>query len=257
MALNSKIEWCDHTLNLWWGCTKVHAGCDNCYAERESNRWGFEIWGNDNYRRCIISALDKLEEMQNKAFKEGKIRRVFIGSMMDLFEKPMPMIYGNELLKSDTGYYRDILFEGVPELTNLEFLFLTKRPSNINKYIPKGWKTNPPKNVMFGASIVNQATADKVMQQLKPVNGRKFLSVEPQLAELTLLPWLKTKSVDWVIQGGESGPKRRPFDTDWARKLRDECAKVKIPYFFKQVDKVKPIPEDLLIREFPRFGMAT
>jgi len=57
--------------------------------------------------------------------------------------------------------------------------------------------------------------------------------------------------VDWVIVGGESGPKRRPINPDWARDLRDQCKEAGVPYFFKQMDKIQPIPEDLMIREFP------
>jgi protein gp37 len=57
--------------------------------------------------------------------------------------------------------------------------------------------------------------------------------------------------IDWVIVGGESGPKKRPFNPDWARTIRDECQEAGVPFFMKQIDKVQPIPEDLLIREFP------
>lgn len=253
MALNSLIEWCRHTLSFWWGCVEVHEGCVNCYAAAIARRWGFDIWGNKKYRRYIKSSMQSLAKMQNDAAAAGEIHTVFVGSMLDIFEKPMPLIdnKGN-LMDINTGDLRKTFLEElVPASPNLLFLLLTKRPSNINKYIPASWKTNPPANVMFGASVVNQATADKVMEQLKPVNGRKFLSVEPQLEELTLLPYLKKNEVSWIIQGGESGPKRRPFDTAWARKLRDECIKTKTPYFFKQVDKVLPIPKDLMIREFP------
>ena len=45
MAQNTKIQWAQHSLNLWWGCTKVHAGCDNCYAEATAKRWGQDVWG--------------------------------------------------------------------------------------------------------------------------------------------------------------------------------------------------------------------
>jgi len=55
MAKNSLIEWCNHTANLWWGCTQVHSGCDNCYANTLAHRWGFDIWGKDRYRREIQS----------------------------------------------------------------------------------------------------------------------------------------------------------------------------------------------------------
>jgi protein gp37 len=57
--------------------------------------------------------------------------------------------------------------------------------------------------------------------------------------------------VDWVINGGESGPNRRPFNTDWGRQLRDDCKFAGVPFFFKQVDKVLSIPKDLTIRQFP------
>ncbi len=253
MAKDSKIEWTDHTANLWWGCTKVHEGCDNCYANALAHRWGHDVWGNDACRRWIQSTQKEIEKMQNAAANAGQIHRVFVGSMMDIFEKPMPMVDGKgELFKSTTGDMRDIFFEEiVPASPNLLFLLLTKRPSNINKYIPKSWLTKPPKNVMFGATVINQRTADMVMNQLTKVKGRKFLSVEPQLSELTLKQWLVKKQIDWVIQGGESGPHKRPFNTDWARSLKAECKQTKTPYFFKQIDKVKPIPDDLLIRQLP------
>jgi protein gp37 len=134
----------------------------------------------------------------------------------------------------------------------LIFLFLTKRPSNINKFIPEEWKVNPPSNVMFGASVVNQKTADTLVPQLLKVNGLRFLSVEPQLDQLSLIKWLPSDELHWIIQGGESGHGRRPFDTNWGRSLRDECQETGVAYFFKQVDKVIEIPEDLKIREFYR-----
>jgi len=57
MAQNSKIEWTTHTANLWHGCTKVHKGCDNCYAEALAKRWGNDVWGNDKPRKMPLIAL--------------------------------------------------------------------------------------------------------------------------------------------------------------------------------------------------------
>ena len=57
--------------------------------------------------------------------------------------------------------------------------------------------------------------------------------------------------IDWVICGGESGHGKREFNPDWARSLRDECEVFEVPFFMKQWDKVKAIPDDLMIREFP------
>lgn len=254
MAENSTIEWTKHTANLWHGCTKVSDGCDNCYAESIAIRWGNIIWGNDNPRKKIKSFSADLNKYQRSAAKANKIDRVFVGSMMDIFEKSMPLVDSKgKLSDKTTGDLRTEFFENISNgsYPNLMFLLLTKRPSNINKYIPEAWKQSPPANVMFGTSPCNQLTAITLIEQLLQVKGNKFLSVEPQLSEITLLPWFQSGQIDWVIQGGESGPGKRPFDTDWARKLKAECDATNTAYFFKQIDKVQKIPNDLLIREYP------
>jgi protein gp37 len=77
----------------------------------------------------------------------------------------------------------------VEQNPNLIFLLLTKRPSNINKYIPEAWKDNPPANVMYGASVVDQQSANDVARAFSKVNGSKFLSVEPLLEEIDMAPF--------------------------------------------------------------------
>lgn len=196
MAENSKIEWTHHTVNLWWGCTAVHAGCDNCYAETLANRWGKDVWGNENPRRATKSWTQDLDKYQAKAAALGQIHNVFIGSMMDIFEKPMPLVdyKGNQPTGHVpnkpfyTGMLRDLLFDLISrgKYSNLMFLFLTKRPSNINKQIPEAWILNPPANVMFGASISDQETADTILPQLLKVKGNRFLSIEPQLGQIDI-----------------------------------------------------------------------
>ncbi|HWY37402.1 MAG TPA: DUF5131 family protein [Bacteroidia bacterium] len=251
---NSEIEWCHHTQNLWWGCTEVHEGCDNCYAKKLSHRWGEDVWGNNVFRLEIKSWEQELLKFQRKALEAGENHRVFIGSMMDISEKPKPLRNRQHVeLGYTTGHLRAKLFEVVvPQCPNLDFLFLSKRPSNFNKYIPEAWKTNPPSNVIFGTSPVNQETANKLVPQLLEVKGRRFLSVEPQLEEINLKSWLN--DIDWVIVGGESGPGKRPFDANWARTIRDQCKEANVPFFMKQMDKVKAIPNDLMIREFPEIN---
>lgn len=252
MSENSKIEWCKHTANLWWGCVEVHEGCDNCYARVLSNRWGQDVWGNDVPRREIKSVWKDLSKYQKIAKEANEVHKVFVGSMMDIFEKPMPLMDSKGTKRMyDTESLRRQLFANIDfgYYPNLLFLFLTKRPSNINKYIPENWKNNPPSNVMFGTSPVNQETAYTLINQLVKVNGKRFLSVEPQLASISLLHWLP--KIDWVIQGGESGHHKRPFNLEWAYDLREQCKAANVPYFFKQIDKVRQIPEDLMTREFP------
>jgi protein gp37 len=281
MAENSKIEWTKHTANLWHGCAKVSAGCDNCYAEVLSHRWGNDVWGNDKPRKLIGSFFRDLDKFQTLAEKANEMHRVFVGSMMDIFEKPMPLIdsKGNKWSGGDTGFLRARFFDAITQgdYNNLMFLFLTKRPSNINKYIPESWKINPPENVMFGTSPVNQETANILIKQLLEVKGKKFLSIEPMLSEISFrwAGWhdYKNKStreiingepclvkyeydgfkgIDWVIVGGESGHHKRPFNCNWARTIRDQCKENNVPFFMKQIDKIQPIPEDLKIREFPQ-----
>jgi len=245
MGKDSKIEWTHHTANLWWGCTEVHAGCDNC---------GVSLWGAGSKRKAIKSVWKDLAKYQRLAAEAGETHRVFVGSMMDIFEKDMPLQVPLEHHES-TDSLRQELFtqitwgehdEGL--YPNLMFLFLTKRPSNIRKMVPAGWLDNPPPNVMFGYSAVDKSSWRNV-DDLRKVNGKRFLSVEPQLEDLGEVD---LTGIDWVIQGGESGHGRRPFNLDWARSMRDQCAEAGVPYFFKQIDKIQPIPEDLMIRQFPK-----
>ena len=253
MAEFTGIEWCDHTKNLWWGCTRVHQGCDFCYAAKEANRFQGDIWGNGSPRILTMSRYQKWSKWSKQHEELGRNVRVFVGSMMDIFEKPMPALnwYKQpEPGEETTEASRDRLFlEIVPKYPTIDFLLLTKRPSNIPKYIPQNWRQNPPKNVLFGASVVDKQSMISVNRHFNSIYGKRFLSIEPLLEEVSLENW-KGPLPDWVIVGGESGPNRRPFNPDWARKLRDECAMLGIPFFMKQIDKKIPVPEDLMIRQF-------
>lgn len=269
MAENSKIEWTDHTGNLWWGCTNVHAGCDNCYAETWSNRFNNNLWGNDAPRKLVKSVWGKFAKWQRDAAAANEKHVVFVGSMMDIFEKPLRVIDNDEKETGQTtGDLRNRFFnQVVPASPNLIFLLLTKRPSNINRMVPAEWLENPPANVMYGASVVDQKSADDVARHLSKVKGPKFLSVEPLLEDVNMKPFILhyyndddrteppvnewSMTVDWVIVGGESGDGRRPFDPDWARHIRHDCEATGTPFFMKQMDKKKAIPADLMIRQFP------
>ncbi|RZJ71100.1 DUF5131 family protein [Flavobacterium sp.] len=264
MAQNSKIEWTHHTLNLWSGCTKVHEGCDNCYAEKLSHRWGNDVWGNDKPRKLVKSAFAELNRFQKLAAAANETHRVFVGSMMDIFEKPVKMIdskgdpYIVDGIHWTTGKMRQIFFSMVEmgKFPNLHFLLLTKRPSNINKYTPESWKENPPANVMFGISLSVEKNVADLFPYFIKVKGRKFLSIEPQiesidLAEPTEKFGYPIHHINWIIQGGESGPGKRPFDLKWAYEMKELCEVANVPYFFKQIDKIQQIPDDLMIRQFP------
>ena len=277
---NTKIEWADHSANIWEGCTKVGPMCDNCYAETTNHRWGKDNWGNDKPRLHVKSFNSNLNKYQKEAAAAGEIHTVFVGSMMDIFEKPMPLTgklapkEGDPLfvLKDGaevplmTDQLRTDFFEKISAGTypNLLFLLLTKRPSNINKYIPEAWRINgAPNNVMFGCSPDSQHDIGQLLQ----VKGRLFLSCEPLLGPLMLTTCcpihatsetppmqgymvgsddgkstlyrtpgeaLSNSKIEWVIAGGESGHHARPSHPDWFRSLRDQCAAAGVKFHFKQ-----------------------
>lgn len=262
MGLNSNIEWTDHTINLWWGCSKVHTGCKNCYAEHLSDvRYKNDLWGENKPRRIVKGAFDKLRQIQNIGQETGIRQRVFIGSMMDIFEESKSVVdaKGNQVFHhvdgepsgTTTQHLREKLFYEIHSnmYDMIDFQLLTKRPENAFKSVPYSIWENPPSNVMIGASVSNQETYHQMMASLVLIPFKKFLSVEPMIGPIDIDD---EKNVDWIIVGGESGPKKRPFDTIWASNLQYKAGILRIPYFFKQIDKVQDIPEAMLVREFPR-----
>lgn len=258
MAENTKIEWADHTVNLWWGCSKVNAGCKNCYAEALANRFGGGIWGEKAKRKLIKSAFKDLRKYQKQAKEAGTKYRIFCGSMMDIFEDSKFLI--NHEPQAETEWLRRKLFMEIEkgDYPNLIFLFLTKRPENINYMIPEKWHLlGVPRNVWFGLSLANQQITDEKLPFFADavINAKKFLSIEPQVGPINILShiWPQFSPIRWVIQGGESGAKKRPFNLDWAYSMKDQCEEAGIPYFFKQIDKVQRIPMALQIRELPKF----
>jgi len=249
---NTKISWTDHTLNLWWGCSKVNEACKNCYAEGISKRFGNDLWGEDKDRKIVFSASDDLDKYQRKAKKENKKVKVFVGSMMDIFEDSKNLIGFN--LRLNTNCVRDLFFSSINKnlYPNLIFLFLTKRPFNISKYIPDEWKDNPPNNVWIGVTVYNEDNAWEMGKLLMDSkwNGKMFFSIEPQLEEIR---HIDLTGIDWVIQGGESGHNKRQFKLEWADTMRKICKEQNVPYFFKQIDGKAPIPKEMNIKQYPKF----
>lgn len=276
MAKDSKIEWTMHTANLWWGCVEVHAGCDHCYAKTLDKRYGGgQHWGAYAPRRAIAGVWGSLASMQAAAAKAGEVHRVFVGSMMDIFERSRPTV---DQKGNDTGWtteqLRDRLFyEVIRSSPNLQFLLLTKRPQNILRMIPESWLERPPTNVIYGYSPVNQETTDQGIPALLSVPGRHFLSCEPLLGAIDLtdvqfdqysrmdvlegcgistkpgyggqtIPNAYCNRIDWVIVGGESGHGARPMHPDWARGIRDQCVASGVPFLFKQWGEYAPISHD-------------
>lgn len=226
MAQNSSIEWTDHTFNPWWGCSKVSPACDNCYAELWAKRMGHQVWGSAADRRFFSDAhWNEPLAWNEDARAARKRKRVFCASMADVFERR------SELNPQRTRLWRLI------ELTPwLDWLLLTKRPQNISQMAP--WGDDWPTNVWLGTTVESQVYAERRLPFLLQ-NGAvvRFLSCEPLLGPLDLSPWFHKTGlypIDWVIAGGESGPRSRPMHPDWAGKLLHQCQKAKVPFHFKQ-----------------------
>jgi protein gp37 len=225
MGKSTDISWCHHTFNPWWGCQRVSPGCEHCYAESKAKWLAPGIWGppKTSTRRTFGDRHWREPLTWNAtAIAAGERRLVFCASMADVFED-------NVTVESS----RLRLWDVIRATPMLDWLLLTKRPQNVWDMLPSSYWSN----VWLGTSTETQEYADLRMPQLARMRDRVpvlFVSVEPQLERLSLLPWLRGGFVDWVIVGGESGPRHRPFDVDWARALRDECAATGVAFHYKQ-----------------------
>lgn len=270
MGRDSKIEWTDHTFNPWWGCVKVGLGCQHCYAERYAARYGYDVWGPDKGRRLFGDGHWAQPVKWNVAAeKAGKRQRVFCGSMCDVFEAHYIPEWAAQLDKD-----RQRLWDLIAETPWLTWMLLTKRPANVLSMAPESWYFDSwPENVWMGASASTEDELRSQWRWLREIPALLlFLSLEPLLEAtdvgpcLPLVPtslwpcltpqeaiaWLEARSwAGWVIVGGESGPKARAMEPDWAREIRDLCGIAEVPFFMKQMSRRAPIPADLLIREFP------
>jgi protein gp37 len=126
---------------------------------------------------------------------------------------------------------RERLWQLISETPALDWLLLTKRPDRVRSCTP--WRKNWPNNVWLGTTTENQEWADERLAALADIPAVvRFISAEPLLGPLSLKGW--TKSIDWVITGGESGPRARPSSPSWFRSLLNECMAADIPFHFKQ-----------------------
>lgn len=222
MGANSKIEWTTHTFNPWWGCTKVSEACKHCYAESWAKRVGQNVWGPKQERRILSDNHWRQPLAWNRAAaKENTRPRVFCASMADVFEDR------DELIP-----LRSRLFDLIEETPNLDWLLLTKRPYNIKRMAR--WAHDWPDNVWLGTTVELQKRAEELLPYLAEIPAKvRFISAEPLLGPLKIENWLGT-TIDWVITGGESGPKARPASPAWFRDLHIQCMENSVAFHFKQ-----------------------
>ena len=222
MGENSKIEWTTHTFNPWWGCTKVSEACKNCYAETWAKRVGQKVWGPKAERRTMSENHWKQPLKWNRDAENATERpRVFCASMADVFED-----------RPELAAPRARLFELIEYTPNLDWLLLTKRPQNVKRLAK--WQDEWPENVWLGTTVELQTRADELLPFLAEISAKvRFISAEPLLGPLDLTPWLGS-TINWVITGGESGPKARPASPKWFRDIHHQCMERSVAFHFKQ-----------------------
>lgn len=243
MAENSKIEWTDHTFNPWIGCTKVSPACDDCYAADMMDNWlGRVRWGaGEDRSRTGQSNWAQPLKWDRAAAKAGRIDTVFCLSLGDIWDNEV-----DPLWRRDT-------FAVMEQTPHLIYLLLSKRIGNAEKMCdPMAGNPCLPRNAALGSTMENQEVYDRDRMKLKragEVLGAlfTFASIEPMLSPVIL----DSNAPDWIICGGESGRTPREMNPQWARDLRDASARFGRAFFFKQMTGKKPIPDDLMVRQFP------
>lgn len=208
----SSIEWTESTWNPVTGCSKVSTGCKHCYAERMAER--LQAMGQANY----INGFDVTMQphMLDLPLHWKKPQTVFVNSMSDLFHEDAPLTYIKKV------------FDVMRRAHWHRFQVLTKRSERLAELDLKlTWMPN----IWMGVSVETEQYRTRI-DDLRDTGAHvKFLSLEPLLGPL---PNLNLDGINWVIVGGESGPKARPMSDCWVTDLRDQCTTANVPFFFKQ-----------------------
>lgn len=217
MSDNSTIEWTDATWNPVRGCTEISAGCAHCYAKTFAER--FRGVPGHPYEQGFD--LRMVREKLTEPAKWSKSKMVFVNSMSDLFHDDVPDDYivdiVRTMIRADWHFYQ----------------VLTKRADRMADML-QGKLALAAKmpHICWGVSVENRRQGTLRIGSLRRANvSKSFLSIEPLLEDVGQLD---LRGIDWVIVGGESGPKARPMRRDWVVDIRDQCQKVGVPFFFKQ-----------------------
>ena len=213
MGCTSGIEWTDATWNPLTGCTKVSAGCANCYAEALARR--LQAMGQPRYANGFELTLHR--HLLDQPARWRKPRVVFVNSMSDLFHEQVPVDFIRAvfatMVRADQHIYQ----------------VLTKRAERLaERSAQLPW----PSQIWAGVTVERADYVSRVAALRVVPAAVRFLSLEPLLGPL---PDLDLQGIDWVIAAGESGPRARPMDLAWARALRDSCRQAKVPFFLKQL----------------------
>lgn len=289
MSDQSNIGWTDSTWNPWRGCSKVSAGCKNCYAEALVNgrmavdfsqrvraakatfdaplRWNKRPWVCDE---CGTPSLQpSCGSMGCYCGTGWHPRRVFLGSLMDWLDLDTEVPI--EWLAAAIDIVRrcpDLTFQCVTKRPELFFERMTDiADSDLNGFIPGYaylWAMGqPPSNVHVIVSVEDQKSANERIPNLFRIPAAvRGLSVEPLLEQIDIRRWLvqdyDEPNVSWCIIGGESGPNRRDCGVDAIVDVARQCQTAGVPCFVKQDCAARPgqqgrIPDEVwALKQFPQ-----
>lgn len=251
------ITWTNATWNPVTGCSKVSAGCANCYAERDWARLANNPKLPDYQGRKFTDVMCH-ENRLDQPIRWTRPRMIFVNSMSDLFHEDVPFDF------------IDKVFDVMGATPHHTYQILTKRAARMKEYVDHRFielkSISPLENVWLGVTAENQEAAnERIPVLLDTPAALRFVSIEPMVGPVNLdmmitenmgdrfrvihsaLMGKKTlwdtknligeediNKLDWVICGGESGPKARPVDPEWIKSLRDQCNFTNTPFFFKQ-----------------------
>lgn len=229
MASKSKIEWTDYTWNPVTGCTKVSPGCDNCYAERFAERFR----GTSGHAFEQGFDLRLWPDRLTQPLEMAKPRKIFVNSMSDLFHKEIPLEFIDRVF-------------AVMEMSPLHsFQVLTKRSSRMRDYLHQRYGVDGrhrqaraiPDHIWVGVSIESEEQMVRAFHLTQIPAHVRFVSFEPLISRISKLSFnAVAEHLDWVIVGGESGPKSKIRELPQLAlvQLFGWCRVHKIPFFFKQ-----------------------
>ncbi|HBZ87061.1 MAG: hypothetical protein A2509_03605 [Candidatus Edwardsbacteria bacterium RIFOXYD12_FULL_50_11] len=214
MSENTKISWSEASWNPISGCSHASDGCGRCYAERITHRLQRSP-KTEKYR----AGFDVVVTHPSTLGEPARLRRptrIFVCSMADLFHRDVPEVFIQQI------------FAVMNSLPQHQFQVLTKRSERMAEMAPRlTWTPN----IWAGVTVESPEYLHRLDDLRQVPAAIRWISAEPLLSAL---PDLDLKGIHWVVAGGESGKIFRPMDPDWARGIRDQCARAGVAYFFKQ-----------------------
>ncbi len=222
VALKTAIEWTNATWNPVTGCTKISAGCDNCYAERFAERFR-GVAGHPFEAGFDLTLRPK---RLDHPLKWRKPQMIFVNSMSDLFHKNIP-----------TEFVEDV-FETMEHAHWHTFQVLTKRSSRMRNFVNRRYgEGRAPAHIWLGASVEDGTKLSRVRHIRQMAATVRFLSIEPLIGPIGEID---LTDIHWVIVRGESGPRARPIQPEWVQDIRDQCVDAEVAFFFKQWGGLRP-----------------